>query len=87
MFCREDLERIIKLFSSLSENFLLLHVHGNNRSLRYFSSKKSTGNIPGTLELTYINKTLVSEYHLSDDQSYPTAIDMPDNPNRPRCRF
>jgi len=73
--------RATKLLESLNKNFILLHVHGNNLCGGRFSTSNSVGVIPEALELTYINKTLVSDYHLSKNQKHPLFIDMKN------CRF
>jgi hypothetical protein len=79
-------DQAIKLLHSLFENFVLLHVHGNNCG-SYFTTKNSIGSIPKVLELTYIHKSLVTNYHLSKNQSHPLEIDMPNNPNQKDCEF
>lgn len=45
----------IKCFSKLSKTHYLVHAHGNNNG-------KKTGNIPDIIELTYVNKKLVSPF-------------------------
>ncbi len=69
------------LLSRLSENFLLVHVHANNCCYSTFSTKYSKGDIARVLELTFINKALVTKYELSKNQSHPTALDSPNCPN------
>ncbi|MCX7115221.1 MAG: FkbM family methyltransferase [Gammaproteobacteria bacterium] len=81
------LPQAIKLLSALKQQFLLLHVHGNNYAQLYFSSKNATGRIPQVLELTYINKSLVTGYQISKNQSHPLPIDMPNNANQKDVRF
>ena len=89
----DNLARTIKavdLLSALDKDFLLLHVHGNNYSRRYFgyfTTKNSIGNIPRNLELTYINKNLVTNYHLAKNQSHTTYMDMPNKPNVKDAEF
>ena len=74
-------ENLVKFLSSINEHFLLLHIHGNN-----FSSCKK-GEIPTVIELTYINKNLVSSYQVSDNQKYPLQIDRPNFSKIPDCEF
>ena len=77
----DGLNKAMKLLSSLNQDFFLVSVHGNNcgiRSNHYtFTTPHSKGNIPRLLELTYINKNLVSKAHIGEDQSHPAKIDMP----------
>lgn len=84
---RKMIDQAIQLLSSLDEHFLLLHVHGNNYTRHYFSSKNATGRIPQVLELTYINRALVTEYRLSTNQSHPLPIDTPNNPKAKDVAF
>ncbi|MFZ4076809.1 MAG: hypothetical protein ACOYKA_02375 [Legionellaceae bacterium] len=84
---RKMIEQAIQLLSSLDQHFLLLHVHGNNYTRHYFSSKSASGQVPQVLELTYINKALVTEYHLSSNQSHPLPIDTPNNPKAKDANF
>lgn len=79
-----------KLLSSLSRDFILTHVHGNNccDSLdKMFFSKNSTRAIPRVLELTYINKNLVTSYKIAKNQKHPIALDQPNNVDVPDCKF
>ena len=73
--------RATALLSALNKDFFLVNVHGNNCANRNnnttFTTINSMGNIPKLLELTYINKNLVSSAHPSQDQSHPSKIDMP----------
>jgi hypothetical protein len=77
----------LQLMKAIDQNFVLIHVHGNNASLRYFVTKHALGNIPRVLELSYINRKLVHSYALSSDQSHPTCLDMPNAPGIPDYAF
>jgi hypothetical protein len=69
----------LKLLSKLSKDFVLVHLHGNNyvSSDNSFFSINAIGKVTKVLELTYINKSLVTNYHISDNQKHPLPIDMP----------
>ena len=69
-------EKAINLLSRLRKNFLLVHVHGNN-CCSTFTTENSIGNITNVLELSYINRSLVDSYHISETQTHPISIDMP----------
>ncbi len=73
----------IKLLNKINEEFLLVHLHGNNsaKEPKLFMAKNLIGKLPKILELTFINKKIVTNYHLSNDQSYPREIDMPNDAN------
>jgi len=80
--------RVLKLLNDLDKHFVLLHVHGNNCCLdSWISTTNSIGKIPTVIELTYINKALVTKYHLAENQAHPTAIDMPNILNKPDTQF
>lgn len=93
-FDAHTLSKAIRLLSDLTQDFVLVHVHGNNYSHLYFSAKNATGNIPQVIELTYINKSLVTSYPIAKNQSHPLPIDMPNHAKyqdvfftiHPRCK-
>jgi hypothetical protein len=64
-------KELLKILYSLDENFILVHVHGNN-----CSGKVRRINLPKVLELTYINKYLVDTYQISSNQKHPLPIDQ-----------
>jgi len=74
-------ENLVKFFSSINENFILLHIHGNN------FSHCVKGEIPTVIELTYVNKNLVSSYQVSDNQKFPRPLDRPNFSVIPDCEF
>lgn len=89
-FIREgEILKAIKLLSDLNKDFLLLHVHGNNYEMyRSFSASNVKGLVPKVLELTYINKALVTRFKVSNNQSHPVPLlDMPNNRLRDDCSF
>ncbi|RUR20319.1 hypothetical protein ELY21_02030 [Legionella sp. km535] len=83
-----SVQNAITLLKQLEKHFVLIHVHGNNYATSTgFSTTKSLGTIPNVIELSYINKALVTNYNLSEDQSHPRKIDQPNNPNKPDAAF
>jgi hypothetical protein len=72
------LDRAISLLKELNKNFVLVHLHGNNAATHHsFMTRNSSGLIPKVMELSYIHKSLVTSYKLSDNQKHPTELDMP----------
>ncbi|AVP87425.1 hypothetical protein phytr_4760 [Candidatus Phycorickettsia trachydisci] len=84
---KTGLLKALKLLRDLRQNFVLLHVHGNNYCPGYLIDANSLGPIPTVLELTYINKSLVTNYHIAANQSHPTLIDAPNDPTRKDVYF
>lgn len=82
----EALRKAVSLLTEIEKNFILVHVHGNN-SGRLFSAKGMKGEAPYVMELTYINKNLVTVAHLSKNQKHPQSLDMPNIPSRPDREF
>jgi len=80
-FTRASLESTYRLFSKLNEHFLLLHLHGNN------CCQCKLNEIPPVLELTYINKNLVSSYELTNNHKYPLPIDQQNCKHFMDCSF
>lgn len=83
----DHIKNTINLLRNINKNFLLIHVHGNNYSSNFFTTKKAKGKIPRVLELTYINKLLINKYKLSNNQKHPSPIDMPNNSEEPDIQF
>jgi len=77
-------KEVLKLLSSLSRNFILLHLHGNNCCSCKLTNKFP---VPVVIELTYINKNLVSSYKFSKNQKHPLPIDQPNIKNKKDCVF
>lgn len=70
-------KRALKLLQELNRHFALIHVHGNNCCISTgFSTSNSIGIIPNVIELSYINKNLVTNYKVSENQSHPTPMDQ-----------
>lgn len=65
------------LINLIKKDFVLLHIHGNATARNVFTASNVQGKIPRVIELTYINKNLVTEYNISKDQKHPTILDMP----------
>jgi len=80
-------EKVLKTLSALNRHLVLVHLHGNNYSDSYFDTKYSSEPIPKVLELTYINKNLLSFYEISKNQKHPKPIDQPSCPTLPECEF
>lgn len=62
------------------DNFLLVHIHGNNchnQPMRWFDRSRT---IPRVLECTYINKTC-TEVEPDDEGIYPTEYDSKNRPD------
>jgi hypothetical protein len=81
------IHQALTLLKMLKEEFLLIHVHGNNMCQDCFVTQNSTGKLTRVLELTYINKNYIDDYSLALDQTHPTPLDMPNSPNLPDVRF
>jgi hypothetical protein len=73
----QQFKKAFSLFSALSKDFILVHIHGNSSSPNEFTAKNVKGSIPRVIELSYINKNLLQDFKLSKNQKRPLAIDMP----------
>lgn len=76
-FSKNEVQKATNLLKSLNDNFILAHLHANNCCQAFVTSDKMEGAMPGIIELSYINKSLVSRYELITSASYPKSIDMP----------
>ena len=83
----ESIKRAIELLSALDKEFLLIRIHGNNACGGKFSAKGVIGKIPYMVELTYINKNLVTKFEVSKDQKHPKPMDMPNILSLPEINF
>lgn len=83
----EETLKAIRLLAELQKNFILINVHGNNRAKKYFTTKFSKGEVPKVLELSFINKNLVTKHYMAKDQKAPSLLDKPDNPKKPDAQF
>lgn len=86
-FKDSNIERAINLLSKLRQNFVLLHVHGNNCVRQSFEASNVIGKVPYVVELSFINKALIDEHYISRDQTNPTELDLPNCKNVPPHRF
>ena len=81
-----QVKKAVNLLSALERDFILVHIHGNNNAPK-FTTVNSEGEIPRLIELSYINKSLISNYQISADQSHPSIIDMPVIKELPDSKF
>ena len=79
--------RAIRLLAELQKDFVLINVHGNNYEKEFFTTKFSKGKVPKTLELTFVNKRLLTSYRMAEKQVFPSLLDMPNSPKRPDLAF
>lgn len=80
----DSLEEVISLIYRLNKNFVLVHVHANScvkAKEATFITSNAFGRIPAVIELSYVNKNLVKNYTIAEDQSHPTKLDMPNSPD------
>lgn len=83
-FDDEDVSKALQLLRKLSQEFVLVHVHGNN----YAGTKKMYQTvIPRVLELTYIHSDLIQSQQISPLQKHPLPIDMPNHRSHPDIAF
>lgn len=81
-------KKALHLLKQLDKHFVLLHVHGNNCCINSgFSTTNSIGVIPSVIELSYINKSLVTNFVLSKNQFHPLKIDQPNIESAPEAVF
>jgi hypothetical protein len=76
-----------RLLEKLLKDFYLVHLHANNCALSTFKTKYSNGDVSRVLELTFINKNLVTNAVLSENQSYPLPADMENCHTYPLTKF
>lgn len=78
MFDKKMLARAIELLEKINTKFLLVHAHAIRAP---FIPMKRTSNIYGCIsnqiELSFVNKNLVSKYEISTSQKHPNALDYP----------
>jgi len=80
---KASFEDALNLLSSLNDQFILLHIHGNNCS----ACKEDLFTLPMVMELTYINKNLVSDYKIINNKKFPLPIDEPNCMKNKECTF
>ena len=83
----KQIHNAVNLLKKLQKDFLLLHVHGNNCVVKTFTATNIQGTLPKVVELTFVNKSLVNEWVLMADQSFPKSFDSPNCPNKPEYHF
>jgi hypothetical protein len=76
-----------KLLARLKNDFLLVHIHSNNCCAASFSNDKIKGSIARVIELSFINKSLIARSSISERQSFPLPIDMPNCIGKPQVEF
>jgi hypothetical protein len=76
-----------KLLKALSKDFYLINVHANNCAWQKFTAKNVRGNILKVLQLSYVNKNLVDNAKISDDQKHPSNLDTPNNKRQKEIEF
>lgn len=69
--------KALDLITRLNKDFVLVHLHANNCCLEAFVAPNADGFVSKVLELTYVNKRLISKYELHENQSHPTSLDFP----------
>ncbi len=82
----ELIPKALHLLKLLANDFILVHVHGNNRA-NLFQTFNAKGNVPRLLELSYIHKSLIDHSEVSPNQYHPTKLDKPSDPNYPEFEF
>lgn len=83
----DNIKKTEKLLNELNKDFLLVHVHGNNLCEYTFSARNLKNRASRAIELTYINRNIVDEYKVSNNQKHPTSLDRPNHPNLPDYEF
>lgn len=79
--------KALELVKSLNEKFYLVNIHGNNCGWETFTSKNLKGRMPRLLELSYINKNLVSKANIDPNQLHPSKADLPTCKNKNELVF
>ncbi len=78
MWNKDLVKEAIKTLEALNKDFVLVHVHVIKYcGTKYIKTSNITGIISNQIELSYINKNLLSKYKLSKSQKHPTNIDYP----------
>lgn len=77
-------ENMYNAFKNLTEQFVPFHVHGNNCSVPpSFKVKGKT--VPTTLEVSFVNKNIVST--TKEIPIFPTELDFPNRRNNPEIEL
>ena len=75
---RDTTREALNLLNQLNKDFVLVYAHGNNCCPKLlFSSKNAIGKVPMVIELSYINKSLITKHQVANDQKHPQPNDSP----------
>jgi hypothetical protein len=77
----KQIKQAKELIEKFAEHFILVHLHANNCCDKAFTVKNVNGTLPKVLELSFINKSLITHSQKSAEQSYPKPMDMVNCPN------
>ena len=86
-FSKGERKKAVQLLAELRKYFVLVNVHGNNWCLDFMRTDNVVGKVPLALELSFINKNLLTDYRLAPDHSHPSPLDMPNNKHAPELEF
>jgi hypothetical protein len=76
-------ERFVGCVSQLERHFRIVHVHGNN-----FAGVVPGTEVPRALEVTFLNRSLLSDAAAAPGVEYPLqGLDMPNNWQKPDLRL
>lgn len=75
----ENKNKLTKLFTNEFSKFILFHLHGNNYGEVF---KFENFEIPNVIELSFINKNLVSTYTIDNNKFPVEGVDVPNGPER-----
>ena len=65
-----------RAIAAIGQKFRLVHIHGNN-----FTRYDTTNDFPSTVEITWVNKSLIPDPVVPSTRSYPvTGLDYPNDP-------
>jgi hypothetical protein len=83
----QEIMLLKKMIKRLNKDFYLVHLHGNNCCGASLTAHNVVGDVPRVLELTFVNKNIVSRAHVSESQNFPNAMDMPCCSKRKQEKF
>jgi hypothetical protein len=78
-----DEDIVDRVFSKLLENFVCIHIHGNNSPLRPWVD----GNLPMVFECTFVRKDLVTDIEVEPGILPKKGLDFPNDSSRPDLRL
>lgn len=82
-----NFEKAISLLSAINQHFYLVNVHGNNCSEETFEAKNVEGGVSRLLQLTYINKNLVTHAKPEKITLHPSKHDIPNCSDKKEHKF